>query len=137
MNSNEKVEHAAALYFEAPRLPKRVLYIHPIQAYALHISGLFKKHQEELNLKDDDMEYIVSWIFIEQLKNALQENNVKVIGHQRCDEAKALMSNEMPGGYVMTLMKANFYKRFKHLRDTDIKAFISGDEMIVAARYEP
>lgn len=113
--------------------PPRAIYIHNVAGFIHVIQEAFNVVKYECHLRVEDMESIVDWVITDILQTVLAEQNTRVLGHYRNDEAKLVRDNLDPKQFDS--IRLSLKRRFRHLTNTDVKVLVSSSEMFIAAKY--
>lgn len=119
-------------YFNKTGLSRRVIYIEAVAGFLPFIMGAIDDGQEQLNLQEDSKEEIVEWVIKDILSDAFRDLNVRLLSHHRWDEGKVIRDLIDPN--IVEAIKNSFKNRFKFLKDTDGKAFLSGTDLIISVK---
>lgn len=114
------------------KLSRRALYIESMAGFIPFILTTIDQAQEELNLPDDSREELIEWVIKDLMSTALSEQGVRVLCHYRWDEGKVIRDNLHD--YIRSNIQTHFKNRFNFLTNTNIKAFLSGTDLILSVK---
>lgn len=127
-----KSKPSISSYFIKNGLSRRVIYIETVGGFLPFILAAFDNGQEQLNLHEDSKEEIVEWVIKDILADAFRKLNIHLLSHHRWDEGKVIRDLINPD--IVESIKNSLKNRFRFLKDTNAKVFLSGTDLIISVK---